>query len=110
MRRYKVLLPLQVHTEDATYEQDDIFEHSFTEEEETANTNSGLLEIVPVRYRVIGGSFVHDTAPGDEFEAALPMGQESLLIEGGHIERVESATPDDDKPSNRAKKPAAKKK
>jgi hypothetical protein len=88
-RRYEVLLPLQVHTETATYEQHDIFEHEFTAEEETANVNSGLLAIVPRTYRVIGGSEVHGTQPGGEFEAALPMGNEALLLEGGHIELVE---------------------
>lgn len=89
MRRYRVLLPLQVQPrEGGSYEQHDEFETEFTQDEETENVRSGLIEIVPVRYRVIGGSYVHDTAPGDEFEAALPMGNEALLVEGGHIERV----------------------
>lgn len=95
--RYRVLLPLTVHTTDASYGQHDEFEHEFTEEEETANVKSGLLAIVPQRYRVIGGSVVHDTAPGGEFEMALPMGNEALLIEGGHIERV-------DKPAKKKEK------
>jgi hypothetical protein len=89
MNRYRVLLPLQVHTADASYTQGEEFEHEFTEEEETANLASGLLEIVPRKYKVIGGSEVHETQPGEEFERALPLGQEALLIEGGHIERVE---------------------
>lgn len=89
MRRYRVLLPLNVQPrEGGSYTQYEEFESDFTQDEETANTASGLLEIVPVRYRVTGGSTVHETAPGDEFTLALPMGNEALLIQGGHIERV----------------------
>lgn len=90
MRRYKVLLPLTVQPrEGGSYKQNEEFDADFTPEEETANVHSGLLEIVPVTYKVIGGSDVYETPPGEEFEAALPMGNEALLIEGGHIERVE---------------------
>jgi hypothetical protein len=102
MNTYKVLLPLLVHTSDASYKQGETFEHEFSEEDETANLKSGLLEIVPQTYKVVGGSVVHDTQPGEEFDAALPLGVEKLLVDGGHIERVEKKTP--------AKKPAAKKK
>jgi hypothetical protein len=52
--------------------------------------DSGLLEIVPCRYRVVGGSEVFDTPPGGEFDAAMRLSQETLLMAGGHIERVES--------------------
>jgi hypothetical protein len=90
MNRYRVMLPLVVHTQDGSYEQHEEFDHTFTEEEEAANLKSGLLEIVPRRYKVIGGSDVYETPPGREFEAALPIGNEALLIEGGHIERVEA--------------------
>lgn len=90
--RYKVLLPLMVHTEDGSYGQFEEFDKDFTEDEETANLESGLLEIVPREYKVVGGSVVHDTKPGDTFKAALPVGVEALLVEGGHIERVQ-ATP-----------------
>jgi hypothetical protein len=98
MRRYRVLLPLNVQPrEGGSYTQHEEFESAFTQDEETENVRSGLLEIVPVRYRVIGGSTVHDTEPGGEFAAALPMGNEALLIEGGHIERV-------DKPAKKKEK------
>jgi hypothetical protein len=98
MRRYRVLLPLKVQPrEGGSYEQHDEFDSDFTQDEETENVRSGLLAIVPSRYRVIGGSVVHDTPPGGEFAAALPMGNEALLIEGGHIERV-------DKPATTKKK------
>jgi hypothetical protein len=56
----------------------------------TANIESGLLAIVPQRYKVIGGSDVYETPTGEEFERALPLGIEALLLEGGHIERVEN--------------------
>jgi hypothetical protein len=101
LNRYRVLLPLTVHTEDAAYTQGDEFEHEFTVEDEAANLASGLLELLPRKYKVIGGSEVYETPPGEEFEAALPLGQEALLIEGGHIERVE-------KPAKKSKKKEAK--
>jgi hypothetical protein len=88
---YRVLLPLQVHTPDGSYGQNEEFEHEFTEDEEAANVNNGLLEIVPRRYKVIGGSHVYETPPGEEFEAAMLMGQEAALLAGGHIERVDAA-------------------
>jgi hypothetical protein len=88
---YKVLLPLQVDTrEGGSFKQGEEFETEFTVDEEEANLANGLLEIVPQRYKVIGGSRVYDTAPGDEFERAMTLGQEQLLIEGGAIERVET--------------------
>jgi hypothetical protein len=90
MRRYRVLLPVKVQPrEGGSYEQFEEFETDFSEEEETANLASGLLEIVPHRYKVVGGSDVYETPPGEEFEAAIPIGNEALLIEGGHIERVD---------------------
>ena len=93
MNRYRVLLPLVVHTADGSYEQGEEFDNEFTPEDELANVNSGLLEIVPQRYKVVGGSDVFETPPGEEFEQALTLGQEALLIEGGHIERVEKPKP-----------------
>ena len=105
MRRYRVLLPLTVQPrEGGTYAQHDEFDSDLTEDEETENTRSGLLAIVPVTYKVIGGSVVHGTEPGEEFDMGLPMGNEAQLIEGGHIERVERPEPE------KAVKPALKKK
>jgi hypothetical protein len=43
-----------------------------------------------VRYRVIGPRLVHDTPPGETFTATLAPGQESSLVEAGHIIRDES--------------------
>jgi hypothetical protein len=102
-RRYKILLPLTVHTEDAAYEQGDEFEKDFTAVEEAENLASGLLELQPMTYKVVGESRVHETNPGDTFEMALPLGQEELLVEGGQIERVD----DKKKPAPADKKPAA---
>lgn len=45
-------------------------------------------ERVKRSYRVVGPRRVFDTAPGDEFKAALHPDQEAQLIEGGHIEVV----------------------
>ena len=87
MNRYRVLLPLLVHTETNSYGQGEEFDHEFSEDDETTNVKSGLLEIVPRRYRVISTNIVHNTLPGDTFEAALPKGQEALLLESGNIER-----------------------
>jgi hypothetical protein len=90
MRRYRVLLPVQVQPrEGGSYSQHEEFETAFTEDEETANVSSGLLAIVPQRYKVVGGSDVWETPTGEEFERALSLGEEALLLEGGHIERVE---------------------
>jgi hypothetical protein len=89
-RRYRVLLPLAVQPrEGGSYGQHEEFDTDLTEDEETENVRSGLLEIVPVLYRVTGGSVVHGTEPGGEFYASLPIGNEAQLVQGGHIERVE---------------------
>lgn len=93
MNRYRVLLPLLVHTEEGSYKQGEEFEKDFSPDEEAANLHSGLLEIVPREYKVIGGSTVHDAKPGEVFTRALLIGEEAALVEGGHIERVNKATP-----------------
>jgi hypothetical protein len=80
MRRYRVLLPLSVQPREGG---------SYTQYDEFENVRSGLLEIVPVLYRVTGGSVVHGTEPGGEFYASLPVGNEAQLVAGGHIERVD---------------------
>lgn len=102
MNKYRVLLPLVVHTEDGSFEQFEEFDNEFSEEDEATNLDSGLLEIVPRDYLVVGGSNVLGADPGETLTAAIRVGQERLLIEGGHIERVEpkpakkkgAATPD----------------
>jgi hypothetical protein len=91
-RRYKVLLPLEVHTEDGCYTQGDEFEKDYTAAEEAevlAWRGGGLLEVVPNRYRVVGSSNVDGHDPGEEFESDMTLAREELLVAGGHIERVE---------------------
>jgi hypothetical protein len=105
MRKYKVLLPLLVHTEDSSYGQGEVFEKEFeSPEDEAANLDSGLLELQPLKYRNVGGSTVHGVEPGEEFELPLRMGEEKALLEGGHIELVEEP-----KPKAKAKKKEVKK-
>lgn len=99
MNRYRVLLPLRIApvalqpTEPGepspVWKQGDEFEWELSAEDEAENLESGLLEIVPREYRVVGTSVVFDAKPGETFEAAIPKGQEDQLL-GYHIERVES--------------------
>jgi hypothetical protein len=89
MRRYKVLLPLVLHDENGSYKQGDIFEKDMPAVEEAENLASGLLELQPLEYKVVGESNVHGANPGETFELALPRGQEELLIAGGHIKPIE---------------------
>lgn len=97
MARYRVLLPLTVHTEDGSYTQDEEFEKEFSAEDEATNLASGLLELVPREYKVVGESVVLDHQPGETFLAAIPKGQEELLL-GHHLERVEPEAPPKRKP------------
>jgi len=101
--RYRVLLPLRVHTEDGSYTQGEEFDKDFTADEEETNVQSGLIEIVPRRYKVIGGSKVDGNEPDSEFDAAMTIGREAILVAGGHIERVETPAP-----KSKAKKEAKK--
>jgi hypothetical protein len=92
VNRYRNRLPLLVHTEDGSYAQGEEFDKEFTVEEERENLSSGLLEIVPRKYRVIGDSEVFEikaTADDPTFEAAFPIENEAALIQAGHIERVD---------------------
>ena len=94
MRSYKVLLPLTVHTEKESFTQGQVFEQVFSEDDEAQNVASGLLELQPSRYRVLVDSQVFGVSSLDSdptFEAALLMGQERLLVEGGHIERMRAS-------------------
>lgn len=100
MNRYRVLLPLAVHVPGGSFEQFEQFDHEFSEEDEATNLASGLLEIVPRTYRVVGSSEVDGHAPGETFEAGIPLARESLLFAGGHIERVDDEPPSE--PSDEA--------
>lgn len=93
---YRVLLPLAVHTADGSYTQGETFSMDYTPEEEAdvlAFRGGGLLEIVPSKYKVVGPNRVFETEPGEEFEAALTIGQQQHLIDSGQIERVVEKPP-----------------
>lgn len=100
MPRYRNLLPLLINGE---HGQGDVFDADLTDDQEATNIASGLLEIVPATYKVTGESRVFDTDPGATFTRALTVGQESLLVEGGFIERQP------DEPLPEKKQPAAAK-
>ncbi len=101
MRRYRVLLPILV---DGEHGQGDEFSKDLSEEEETESLKSGLLEIVPATYRVVGESRVFETDPGDTFMAALTVGRERILVDGGFIEPVPAEAAESPKPKNSKKK------
>jgi hypothetical protein len=74
---------------------DGVFERDFTPSEEQDLLNSGLLELVPRKYRVLSNNY----AAGEQnsvVELALLKENEAALIQGGHIERV------DEKPATKA--------
>jgi len=119
VRRYRVLLPLVVHTADGAYSQGEEFDAEFSREDEAANLASGLLELLPMRYRNVGGSEVWGAMPGDELIRALPLGEEELLVAGGHLERIDRLAevhpgdeePEEPTPAKRAaKRPSTSKK
>lgn len=60
-----------------------------------ARSGVGPVEVdAQKQYRVTGPQRVHDTAPGDTFTANLDPGQETFLIEVGHITPVRLAQSD----------------
>lgn len=50
----------------------------------------GRLEIEPQLYEVTGSSTVFEHKMGERAELALPLEQETALLEGGHISLVKS--------------------
>jgi hypothetical protein len=65
-----------------------VFEQEFTPVQEKDALDAGLLQIVPRTYKVLSNNFA-EGAQGDEVKLALLVEQESALLQGGHIERVE---------------------
>jgi len=88
---YKALSPAAV----AAFE-DGVFERDFTPAEEQDWLDSGLLELVPRKYKVLSNNFAA-AGQGEEIEAAYLVEIEQAHLQGGHLERVDP-------------KPAAKKK
>lgn len=82
---YKALTPGAI----AAYDEG-VFERDFTPSEEQDVLNSGLLELVPRKYKVLSNNFAAGEQ-GSEIEAAYLVEIEQALIQGGHIERVAAA-------------------
>ena len=76
-------------TAEAVYGDEPFQREDWTAADERDALTSGLIEIVPQAYRVVGDSRVFETAPGETFEAALPLESEKALIDGGHIARAD---------------------
>ena len=98
MTRYRVVrasdgwpetLPFAVQTADGRYEIGDEFDAEFPPDDEASALASGVIEVIPRTYKVIGDSDVFETKTGDTFDAAMSAHTESLLIDGGYIERVD---------------------
>ena len=64
-------------------------ELELTPQEETDYVARGFLEILPAEYEVVGPRAVFGHKPGAKFSMSLTAGQEFLLTQPGHIERVE---------------------
>jgi hypothetical protein len=88
-RRYKLLKDLTYSTPEGSYGKGDEFEADLDAVDEQEKLQSGLLELQPLTYKVVGESSVFGARPGETFTQAMPLGQEELLVQGGHLERVE---------------------
>jgi len=108
INRYRVRLPVTLTDENGSYTQGEEFDKEYTAEEEAdllAFRGGGLVEIVPREYKVVGDANVHETPPGETFTAALTIGEEAHLVDGGFIQRIEPEPPKP-KPKTRKKKEA----
>lgn len=79
---YRALSPAA----EAAYESG-VFEREFSVTEEADALGSGLLELVPRKYRVLSNNYAAGEQ-GDEVDLALLVEHEAALVQGGHIERV----------------------
>lgn len=84
---YRALTPGAV----AVYD-DGVFERDFTPVEEQDALTSGLIELVPRKYRVLSNNFAAGEQDS-EIEASFLVEIEQALIQGGHIERVDEVKP-----------------
>jgi hypothetical protein len=85
-----------------------VLERDFTVTEERDWLGSGLIELVPRTYRALSDNYTA-AAQGEEFTAALLVEHEAALIQGGHIERVDKAEPEDEQDTKQPVKRPAKK-
>jgi len=70
---------------------DDVFESELTAEEERDWLDRGLWELVPRPYRVLVDNYTVDGQPvpqGGIVEVGFPIEIETMLVDGGHLERV----------------------
>lgn len=81
MNRYRALTPQAV----AAFGEGEL-ELELTAAQEADAINSGLLEIVPRKYRAVSNNY--EVPQNEVFEAALLVDVETALVEGGHIQRV----------------------
>ena len=96
-------LPFRLRFSDGDYGIGDVFEHEFaTPQDEWDNLESGLLELQPNTYKVVGESDVYETPPGETFEKALAMGQEAHLVDAGFIKRIEEKPEPEPSPKKKA--------
>lgn len=65
-----------------------VFERDFTPAEEQDWLSSGLLELVPRKYKVLSNNF-EAGKQGDEIEAAYLVEIEHAYLRGGHLERID---------------------
>jgi hypothetical protein len=96
MNTYKATSPAAV----AAYA-DGVFERDFSPAEEQDVLNSGLLELVPRKYRVLSNNYAAGKQ-GDTVELALLKENEAALISGGHLERYDEPVKEDKKPAAKA--------
>lgn len=80
---YKATSPAAVAAFD-----DGVFERDFTPSEEKDWLDSGLLVLVPRKYKVLSNNF-EAGKQGDEIEAAYLIEIEQAHLQGGHLERVD---------------------
>jgi hypothetical protein len=85
-----------------------VFERAFSPSEEKDWLDSGLLELVPRKYKVVSNNY-SGGAQGSEIEAALLVEIEAALVQGGHLKRVEPVAPEKGEPEADGPKPVAKK-
>ncbi|HEU4543465.1 MAG TPA: hypothetical protein VFR23_20200 [Jiangellaceae bacterium] len=101
MNTYRALTPQAV----AMFEEG-VFEAEFTPAQERDWLDSGLLELVPRRYRVLSDNY--ELPKDNTFVATMLVEIEAMLTDAGHIERVDDEPeeaeqdeePDDDEPDD----------
>jgi hypothetical protein len=84
-----------------------VFDHDFTPTDEQDVLNSGLLELVPRKYRVLSNNYAAGKQ-GDVVDLGLLKEIEAALIQGGHLERVDAPAKDAPATGGADDKPAAK--